>query len=144
MEGSADVEGVVAAVEEPVRVDYGLFGAGGEDAGVGEGGEDGFGGGVGAGAGAFFSVDGCGEGLEGVGFVGRMEGAEGLFFVLEVDPAHHVGHGGSAGCGGEEEWGEEFLGDGVPKVGVLESAAFAGSGGGGEPGGHTERSLPVA
>ena len=68
VEGSADVEGVAAAVEESVGVDGGLAGGGGEHAGVGEGGEDGFGGGVGGGAGAFFPVDGGGEGLEGVEF----------------------------------------------------------------------------
>ena len=67
-----------------------MAGGGGEDAGVGEGGEDGFGGGVGAGSGAFFSVDGGGEGLDGVEFLGLLEGAEGFFFVLEVDTAHDV------------------------------------------------------
>ena len=47
-----------------------------------------------------------------------------------------------SGCG-EEEGGEELLGDGVPEVGVLEPAAFTGSGGRCEPGGHAEGTLPV-
>ena len=143
VEGAADVEGVAAAVEEPVGVDRGLAGGGGEHAGVGEGGEDGLGGGVGAGSGAFFAVDGGGEGLDGVEFLGVLEGAEWFLFVLEVDPAHDVGHGGAALGGGVEEWCEEFLGDGVPEVGVLESSAFACPGGRGEPGGPAEGALPV-
>ena len=87
VEGSADVEGVVAAVEESVGVDGGLAGGGGEDAGVGEGGEDGFGGGVGAGAGAFFSVDGGGEGLDGVEFLGLSGGRGGVLLRLGGRPS---------------------------------------------------------
>src|SRR5690606_21119732 len=132
-----------AAVEEPVGVDDGGGGGDGEDTGVGEGGEDGLGGGVGRGAGAVFSVDGGGERLEGVGFAGVAESAKGFLLVLEVDPADHVCHGGPGSGGGVEEGGEELLGDGVPEVGVLESSSFPGPGGGGEPGGHPQRALPV-
>lgn len=82
--------------------------------------------------------------MEGVDVAGVVEGTERFFVVLEVDPPDDVGHGGSCAGGGEEEWGEEFLGDGVPEVGVLEPAAFSGSGGGCEPGCHAEGALPVA
>lgn len=112
--------------------------------GSAKGGEDGLDGGVGGGAGAFFSIDGSGEGLQGVELSGLLEATERFFFVLEVDPSYHVGHGGSGGGGGEQERGKELLGDGVPEVRVLEPASFSCPDGGGKPGGHAESALPVS
>ena len=82
----AYMQGVAAAVEESIRVNHRVSDGGGEHTGVGEGSEDGLGRGVGGGSGAFFSVDGGSERLEGVELAGLVEGAEGFFFVFEVDP----------------------------------------------------------
>ena len=72
----------------------------------------------------------------GVDAASVVEGLEGFLFVLEVDPAEYVAHGGVGSGGGEQQRGEELLGDGVPEVGVLEPAAFSCPGSGREPSSH--------
>ena len=78
--------------------------------------QDGLGRGVHRTAGPFVPAPRGARRLQRFGQPGRLQDVGDLTDLLEVDPAHHVGHGAATYGRGEEERGQQFRRRGVPEL----------------------------